>query len=146
MRRVDWIVVHHTAGPDHPDTLDTAAIRRWHVEGRGWRDIGYHVLVERVDGVPTAVFGRPWRVPGAHCPPRNRDSIGVAIVGDFSTSPPHAELRFFVVALLADLCEVLGVRPDRVVGHREAQPGHTACPGALDMGAIREALRVERAG
>lgn len=145
MRRIDYIIVHHTAGADHSDTMQADDIRRWHVEGRGWRDLGYHLVVEYVDGVPTAIIGRPWDIPGAHCLPRNGDSLGVAIVGDFSTREPEPELRAFVLRLLDWLARLLDVPPDRILGHAEGHPGHTACPGRYDLGAVRAILAAERA-
>lgn len=143
MRPIEWIVVHHTAGTDHPDRADIEAIRRWHVEGRGWRDIGYHLVIERAGGGPMAIVGRPWHEQGAHCPPRNHDSIGVAIVGDFSTGPPDEALFAFTTRTIGDLCMTFGIAAERVVGHREAQPGHTQCPGHLDLSGLRLGIRMQ---
>ena len=53
-------------------------IRRWHVEERGWSDIGYHIVIY-LDG--TVHEGRPIEIPGAHCKGQNRNSIGIAYVG-----------------------------------------------------------------
>lgn len=55
-----------------------ADIRKWHVEERGWSDVGYHFVVT-LDG--TVHVGRPMDRAGAHCKGRNGNSIGVCYVG-----------------------------------------------------------------
>ena len=52
---------------------NAAEIRRWHVDGNGWSDIGYHYVI-LIDG--TVEAGRPlWR-KGAHTKGHNND-IGI---------------------------------------------------------------------
>ena len=54
MRKINKIIVHCTATQESKDvSLDE--VRRWHLN-RGWRDIGYHFLIQR-DG--TVEEGRP---------------------------------------------------------------------------------------
>jgi len=76
MRKINKIIVHCTATQESKDvSLDE--VRRWHLK-RGWRDIGYHFLIQR-DG--TVEEGRPIEQSGAHTKGHNWDSIGVAYVG-----------------------------------------------------------------
>lgn len=43
MRQINKIVVHCSATPEGKDfTVDN--IRDWHINGRGWKDIGYHYV------------------------------------------------------------------------------------------------------
>ena len=42
----DTIVIHCADTPDNRD-VDMATIKKWHVEGRGWSDIGDHVVIRR---------------------------------------------------------------------------------------------------
>lgn len=55
-----------------------AEIRRWHMEDRGWRDIGYHFIID-LDGKVMA--GRPLEQTGAHVKGRNTGTIGVCMIG-----------------------------------------------------------------
>ncbi len=83
MRIIDEIIIHTTATPPNWRPGDTtegrvAAVRDWHVNGRGWSDIGYHYLIDR-DG--TVAEGRPVMRTGAHVSGRNARTIGVALFG-----------------------------------------------------------------
>ena len=80
MRRIDKIILHCSATPAGKH-FDVDEIRKWHVEGRGWSDIGYHYLVY-LDG--SIHKGRPVETPGAHTQGHNKHSIGVCYVGGVS--------------------------------------------------------------
>ncbi len=129
------ILIHHSAGHDTPE-LDTAAISRYHVEGHGWRAIGYNALVEQILGGYHVVMGRPLTIPGAHCPGRNRDSIGVCLVGNFELAhPPRDQLRC-AADFLAGLCLLAGIPVERIERHSDHRA--TACPGKwLDIELLR---------
>lgn len=77
MRPIDDIIIHCAA--TYP-TMDIGAkeIRKWHVEGNGWNDIGYHYVIRR-NG--TIEKGRVLDRPGAHCKGHNAKSIGICLVG-----------------------------------------------------------------
>ena len=45
MRKINKFIVHCSATREGQDvTVET--IRKWHVEGRGWSDIGYHFYID----------------------------------------------------------------------------------------------------
>lgn len=118
MRKIDTLVIHHTATPNERDET-VAAIRRYHTHIRGYSDIGYHAVITR-DGVIHT--GRPLEQVGAHVKGHNRGSIGVAMVGT----------GFFTRAQWRALAEVVAwfracVPDGRIVGHRNLVP--TDCPG-----------------
>ena len=75
--KTEYIVIHCA---DTYETMDIGAedIRKWHVEERGWSDIGYHKVIRR-DG--TVETGRDIDVSGAHAAGFNSVSIGVCLVG-----------------------------------------------------------------
>ncbi len=81
MRRIDKIILHCSATPAGKH-FDVDEIRRWHVEGRGWSDIGYHYIVY-LDG--SVNNGRPIEIPGAHVRGHNKHSIGVCYIGGVSS-------------------------------------------------------------
>ena len=87
MRKINKIILHCSATPEgrHHDVDD---IRRWHVNGRGWSDIGYHYLIH-IDG--TVEEGRPITKIGAHTLGENRGSIGICYVGGMSKDMKKAK-------------------------------------------------------
>ena len=83
MRHINEIIIHATA--TRPDwrkgqrtSTKVAEVKRWHVGGNGWSDIGYHFLIDR-DG--TVAKGRAIERTGAHVKGRNSNSIGVSMFG-----------------------------------------------------------------
>jgi len=133
---VKEIILHHSAG------IDTSAdnwekIRKFHIEERGWSDIGYHAGIELVGPEYKIRYGRPLNKNGAHCPGKNSVAVGFCFVGDFTNEPPplgmvvHAAREFFIPVMnqyhlsLADIsC------------HRDHRA--TECPGkAFDIGIIQ---------
>ena len=88
MRLITEIIVHCTAtrpewwaGRHMADKV--AEIRRWHVQDRGWKNIGYHYLIDR-DG--TVAEGRPVDQIGAHVQGKNTGTIGIALFGGHGSS------------------------------------------------------------
>ncbi|MDO5641705.1 MAG: N-acetylmuramoyl-L-alanine amidase, partial [Paracoccus sp. (in: a-proteobacteria)] len=55
-----------------------AEIRRWHMRDRGWKDIGYHGVIDR-DGAYAR--GRDYSVIGAHVVGHNTGTIGLCLLG-----------------------------------------------------------------
>lgn len=117
---IKQLVIHHSASRT---STTFRTIKRWHVEGRGWPDIGYHHVIT---GDGTIKAGRPMHLSGAHAPP-NRGRLGVCVVGDNTvegrgwTSAQIKALRKYVAA-------VRQLYPDiEVCGHRDTK--QTECPG-----------------
>jgi hypothetical protein len=136
----EYIILHHSATPDGLVLKDFDAIKRYHMEVNGWRDIGYHWVVERIDGVLTAIPGRPEADDGAHCLRHNSDAIGVCVVGDYTKAPPDDETYRFVAAL----CKQIKTRHPikEVGGHRDYYA--TACPGdKFDVEKVRQYVKGE---
>ena len=77
MRDLNRIILHCSATKEGQD-FSAATIRGWHVNGRGWSDIGYHWII-RLDG--TIEVGRPLEKSGAHTKGHNKDSVGVCYIG-----------------------------------------------------------------
>lgn len=134
------IVVHHSASPRK--TTDAEDIRRWHIEDRGWEDIGYHLVIQR----GRVVLGRPlWRV-GAHDGGENHETLGVLLVGDYTKETPGSWAWPQLVQTCADLLDWFDLDTDEGLrGHGEDEPSDTPtlCPG-FNVGALRLAVRTER--
>ena len=77
MREIKKIVLHCSDTREGQE-ISAATIRGWHVNERGWSDIGYHYVVG-INGELEA--GRPNRKQGAHASGHNKNSIGVCYVG-----------------------------------------------------------------
>jgi len=134
MRAINEIIIHCTATRPNwwkskPTKSKVNEVRRWHVEERGWSDIGYHYLIDR-DG--TIAEGRPVERIGAHTKGHNKSSIGIALFGGHGGSASDAFDDNFTLeqeVALRELIEKLkGKHPDiiKVSGHN--QYSSKACP------------------
>lgn len=136
---VTHLIVHHSAGTNNAN--DWAAIVRsiwdFHVNTRGWDDIGYNWLVD-----PNGVLyeGRGTDLIGAHFCGMNTNTEGVCVLGDFTNITPKQAAFDKLVKLLAWKSCDRGLYPiDRVrqaasgksflqvSGHRDGCS--TSCPG-----------------
>lgn len=135
----DCIIIHHSATPDGIVLKDFEAIKKAHL-GRGYRDIGYHWVVEQIDNNLVAIQGREEWDTGAHCLDHNSNSIGICVIGNFETDIPTDALYLFV----ADKCkDIMSRHPIKEVGgHRDYIP--TACPGKnFDVDKVRQLVKGE---
>lgn len=110
--------VHHTDGPTN-QTIKS--IQNFHMDTRGWADIGYGHLVDD-DGL--IYEGRGWRVVGAHCPGHNTSGESVAYIG--KNAPTEAALRS-IRWLYDEACRLSGRRLV-TLGHGQRYP--TECPAS----------------
>ena len=123
MRQIDNLVVHCADTPDGA-YFDVDDIRKWHVEERGWDDVGYHYIV-LLDG--QIQKGREDKTQGAHVGGHNSNSIGICYIGggngeDTRTTPQKASLVYLISFLRR-------LYPDSVVlGHRDFEGVTKACP------------------
>lgn len=134
MRPLEGIIVHCPATrpvwmASRPLSTKIAEIRRWHMNDRGWSDIGYHRLIDR-DGVRGN--GRPIERVGSHVMGHNTGTIGVCLIGGFDSSADDEFLQNFTIqqsnALkqeISDLRKAYG--PLWVKGHNDF--AQKACPG-----------------
>ena len=120
--RPDWM-------DGHPLVEKVAEIRRWHVQQRGWRDIGYHWVIDR-DGAVAP--GRPETEIGAHVERHNRGTIGICLLGGYSAEGDDEFDRNFTPAQAAAarrlIREIKGrATIQKVSGHNDYTA--KACPG-----------------
>ena len=120
--RVLWM---HNA----PLAEKVAEIRRWHMQERGWRNIGYHWVID-LDGQKAP--GRAETEIGAHVEGRNAGTLGVCLLGGPGAAATDPFERNFTkaqdMALRVLLAEIKRRTPiARVSGHNEWAP--KACPG-----------------
>lgn len=133
MRKINEIIVHASAtkkgwweGRGVEAIRDE--FRRWH-KSNGWDDIGYHFVID-TDGA--IAKGREVSVMGAHVKGKNRNSIGICLVGGFGGKKDGVFSDNFTVeqdAALRDLIsEIQDSHPevDKISGHNEY--ANKACP------------------
>lgn len=77
MRELNKVILHCSATEEGKE-YNAADIKRWHVEGNKWSDIGYHYVI-LLDG--TIEQGRDLDIAGAHVKGENAKSIGVCYIG-----------------------------------------------------------------
>jgi len=125
MREINKIIVHCSATPEGRNvSVDT--IRTWHVNERGWSDIGYHYVVE-LDG--TIRSGRPVERQGAHVKGFNADSIGVCYVGgtDSKGNPKDTRNKAQIASMEILIIDLLTTYEGATLhGHNEFSS--KACP------------------
>lgn len=139
MRPINKIIVHCS----DTDGGNASAIKRFHMapppQGRGWKDIGYHFVID-YDGLVEP--GRPEEEAGSHVAGHNIDSIGICIIGinkggvGMFKSAQYYSLQKLVQSLMAKY----GLNPDNVYGHYEfdtAIAQGKTCPN-LDANWIRK--------
>ena len=122
------IIIHHSLTKDGK-VSDFEGIKRYHMEEKGWSDVGYHFLVENVGGTINIIQGRPINMIGAHCVGKN-DHIGICVVGNFDQAPPdEAHMTALLQLVLALLGQFPYLTADNLHRHSEYAP--KSCPGRL---------------
>ena len=174
--RAGHVVVHHTAGTNSYSAGQSASIVRgiyyYHAVTLDWGDIGYNFLVDKFG---TVFEGRSGSVAapagtmsiGAHARGVNTGTMGISMMGDYSTvSPSDAQLSsvgkmagWFLKR--AGISDVTGwaslhvwtteryqagstISMPRILGHRDV--GYTTCPGNVGyskLGAIRAIAKAQ---
>ena len=132
MLPVTSITVHHDGLDDLVYATDTASMAaridhyRMGHRGKGWADIGYHLIIDRSG---TLWQGRAIRWQGAHVKNHNEGNIGVLVMGNFERQQPTAAQMKTLDRVLRDLMRTYRVSKSRVYTHREWPDAETACPG-----------------
>ncbi|MCZ7527378.1 MAG: peptidoglycan recognition protein family protein [Acidimicrobiia bacterium] len=163
---VKKLVVHHTATPNNPPDPASSirGIYHYHLSGE-WIDIAYHWLIDQ-DGriyegrwaadypagaVHTGEDAEGRQVRGGHASATNTATIGIALLGTFTSVGPTEATVEALVNLLAWKCARWGIDPlgsdeyvdgrvfPNVCAHRDVTA--TTCPGdplVRRMSEIRE--------
>lgn len=124
-RATEFIIIHCAATPPSMD-IGVREIDRWH-RARGWRMVGYHLVIRR-DG--TVETGRDLRNSGAHARGYNSRSVSICLVGGVHEDTRQPEDNFTKAQRYALEIQVQALRemfPDaKVIGHNEVAA--KACP------------------
>ncbi len=143
------ITVHHTATP-LPDSVSPTSrlrqIQNYHIDSRGWCDIGYHFLV---DWNGELWQGRNETVIGAHVANHNTNNVGISFMGTYNSISPTSAQLDNVGTLMGWLHDRYGIPLSRtyIKGHREYRgnsPGD--CPGDRVYSALQDMIDIAAGG
>jgi hypothetical protein len=140
------LTIHHTVTPNN-DSLSMPArvrqIQNFHINNRGWCDIGYHFLIGQ-DG--EVYQGRVENIIGAHAAGANANNVGISFVGTFTASSPPDAMMQAAARILGSLGQTYGIRLDRtkVQGHRQVGNTQTSCPGDALYAELESLLELAR--
>lgn len=119
------IIIHHTAIPSRRDYegLETIKkIQRAHLK-RNFKDIGYHFLITPSGKI---VCGRNIYYEGAHTKSKNKNSIGIALIGNFEEEKPLKRQIRSLKNLICILKKFFKIKEVKI--HRDYNKD-TLCPG-----------------
>ncbi|CAF0916537.1 unnamed protein product [Brachionus calyciflorus] len=126
---VPYVVIHHGASvPCNTKSSCISVVKGYqnlHMDTNKWDDIGYSFIV----GEDSNVYeGRGWSRTGAHAPGFNSNSIGICVIGDFTSRNPNSLAIEAVKNLIQCGVDLGKIKPTYSLrGHRDSSA--TACPG-----------------
>uniref|UniRef100_A0A8C8VQ34 Peptidoglycan-recognition protein n=1 Tax=Pelusios castaneus TaxID=367368 RepID=A0A8C8VQ34_9SAUR len=131
---VPLVIIHHTEGNLCSSlascSKEVKGIQNYHLDKRGWADIGYNFLI----GEDGRVYeGRGWRTMGSHARKVNRISLGFSFLGN--RAPNAAALNAAKKLIQCAISRGYLSRSYTLKGHRNVMP--TSCPGNALYAIIR---------
>jgi len=140
LKEVKQIIIHHTQGTDY--SIDS--LRDFHVNKNGWEEIGYHFVIG--NGVNTEdgkIYStRKTKYIGAHAYGSNKNSIGIALVGNFDKTLPSKKQMASLLKLIKKISKKHKIPSKNILGHKEVKGTKKSCPGKnIDMKEIRKKIK-----
>lgn len=134
MRIPKYLVIHCSATKLSQD-IPVSTIKKWHVKGRGWSDVGYHYYI-RKDG--SLELGRDrdgdgdiWEEIGAHVRNFNSKSVGICYEGglDESGEPKDTRTKEQLITMSA-IVKVISsqFKGIKIRGHKDFPNVAKSCP------------------
>jgi hypothetical protein len=144
---VTHLIVHHSAGANTSTNwaATVRAIFDFHVNTNGWSDVGYNYLITP-DGTLFVGRGGGNNVIGAHYCAKNGNTMGVCMVGTYTTVAPTDTAMRTLEKILAWKCTDANINPtgmgilsdlgaiNTINGHRSGCA--TECPGEMTFAAL----------
>lgn len=125
-----YIIIHHTV-----ENNGFKRVNEWHRQLWGFRSslgfyCGYQLYLEKL--------GKWYRArsdieEGAHCPGHNKDSIGIAVQGDYRTKELTPQMNLMLTNKVDELRKKYGIPKENVLGDKEGRipTRPTECPAGL---------------
>jgi hypothetical protein len=149
MSKIKKLVFHCSDSPFG----DVDLIRKWHVEGNGWRDIGYNLVIlnGHLKNSKDYLSSHDGRIDegrgldlnktidsdeqGAHAKGFNKEAIGVCLIGRDTFSVQQFESALILAKMFKKLIPSI-----EILGHYElSTAGGKTCPN-FNMGEFRELI------
>lgn len=132
-REIEQIVIHCSDS----DFGNADLIRKWHVDGNGWDDIGYHFVICNGRPVSAREYDAKWdghletgrriETAGAHVKGHNAYSVGICMIG--GKDGKFTMRQFETLRSLVKTLQIAHrVTDENVLGHRDLDAGKE-CPG-----------------
>ncbi len=151
---VNFLIVHHEEGSNSSNdwAARVRAIQNLHMDVNGWADIGYNYIVDP-NGVPYEGRAGGENVVGAHLCGKNTNTMGVCMLGSFTSQLPTNNALYTLKRIIAWKSKQRNIDPtakgfhvDRTIfkfsGHRSSCA--TDCPGTKlfnQLDAIRSDIK-----
>ena len=126
------VSIHHTASPEN-DGGDAAIRMRqmqaFHIDNRGWCDIGYHFVVSQAGQVYQGRSDE--RRPGAHVGGENSGNVGICFIGNFQEQQV-GDVQFAAGTRILDWVVRtydINTQDNSIRGHQNWPGQNTDCPG-----------------
>lgn len=113
------IVIHHTGHP----TWGFEETRKFHINDRGWSDIGYNYFVEK-NGTVKVSRGME---QGAHVKGHNHELLGYGFAGNFDEQIPTKAQYLGAANHMVTIMVKYGLTEDDITKHSDYKA--TSCPG-----------------
>ena len=151
------MAIHHTYTPTSSSGGYEARLRgiqSYHMDNRGWCDVGYHFLIT-ADG--RVWEGRPLHLLGSHVGKNNTGNIGFSWVGCYhpgacnsissAQTPPQSTIEAAgkVIGKLADKYGI-AINSSKIKPHRGHSGASTSCPGDNLNARIPDIMAVAKNG
>jgi hypothetical protein len=151
---VSFLIIHHENGAntstDWPARV--RSVQNFHMDTNGWADIGYNYLVDP-NGVAYEGRGGGENVVGAHNCGKNASTMGVCMLGTFTSVKPTNNAEYTLKRIMAWKAKQRGINVTstgslggttigRLTGHRASCS--TSCPGDMlwnDMARLRTDIK-----
>ncbi|MFN7132949.1 MAG: carboxypeptidase regulatory-like domain-containing protein, partial [Myxococcales bacterium] len=144
--RPDRMSVHHTVTPNN-DTASMPArmrqIQSFHMDSRGYCDVGYHFLVGQ-DG--KVYQGRVETFLGAHVGGANTNNAGTSFIGTFTSLRAPQTMLDAGARIIRAIGREYGIalNRDRIKGHRQQGTTATTCPGDALYGQLETLVELAK--
>ncbi|MEM9991421.1 MAG: N-acetylmuramoyl-L-alanine amidase [Bacteroidota bacterium] len=151
--RVTHLVVHHEYGSNYSSdwAARVRAVQRYHQVNLGWRDAGYNFMIDPNGVIYEGRAGGDNAI-GAHTCGANTNTMGICMLGNYSTVVPTSATQTSVKRLLAWKADKENINPlasayqsgmylRRIYAHRDRNC--SACPGNGGysiMGSVRSGV------
>jgi len=105
-----------------------------------WKDIGYHFVIEKIDNYLLVRVGRKINEIGAHTIGKNKDSIGICIVGNYDKREPAYNKYLLTAMLCRELMTYFNIHIRNIYPHRKFAT-YKSCPGKkFDMDKLKSLI------